>query len=461
MKKALICYFFGFSFIFSQDFSLQEAWRYVLDHNDGIKAEELGVQRQSKLSLSAKLSFLPNIDITAFYAHLANPIQLSTEGTKKDIINSLPNLGGGESILPIINSALGHIPNQVDLIKQDIIVGSINIIYPLYTGGQRYYLTKIAKIEEKDSQEVLRLKKLATFEELVKVYYSIWLQRELRRTLESIHQSALAHYHNALKLQKAGQIAKLEVLGAQVALQKTENKLKESQNLLEISHMALDIVLQSKNANPTSGIKVPKGDFLESEDYYVQKTIDSYPVLRSLDSKIQVAKEMKKIQIAKFLPTITAMGSYFIDNQFLLNHQSLPSWYVGVFARLPLITPGGRIPQIQAATITQMQLDKTKAQATKDMELLARRTYKEVLFAKQEYMGMDVSVKLAQENLKLQEKAFSQGLVTSLQVNDAINALSSVLIEQKTLAYKYIVLLSKLMVLSGDIDRFYEIQNLQ
>ncbi|STP13265.1 outer membrane efflux protein [Helicobacter mustelae] len=92
------------------------------------------------------------------------------------------------------------------------------------------------------------------------------------------------------------------------------------------------------------------------------------------------------------------------------------------------------------------------------MEVLARKTYKEVTFAQQEYWSLDSSIKLAEENLKLQEEAFIQGLATSVQVTDARNLLASTLVEQKTIAYKYIVLLSKMMALSDDIALFYKIQ---
>lgn len=435
-------YFFNFFYIFllaipplvyaeNQNLSFKQAWEYVLKNHNGIKAEELGVEKSQKLSLASKLTFLPNIDITATYIHLAEPVHL--------------NLAPISKALP-----------QINLINQDIIIGSLNIIYPLYTGGKRWHGVNIAKLQEKDAKEALRLKKLATFEELAKIYYGVWLQQEIYSTLQEMQKSAQIHYNNALKLQKAGQIAKIEVLGAQVALDKSKNKSKEAKNKLEISQIALNTALDLKNTHPTSNIEVKKPK--KYEDFFVQKTLDSYPVLKSLDQKISIASEARKIEIAKLFPDVALMGSYFMDNNFLLHNQSLPSWYIGITARLPLVSAGGKIPQIQAAKIVEMQLDKTKAQAIKDMEVLARSTYKEVIFAQEEYWSLESSIKLAQENLKLQEVAFNQGLATSIQVIDARNMLSNTLIEQKTIAYKYVILLSKLMALSDNIAMFYELQ---
>ncbi len=90
------------------------------------------------------------------------------------------------------------------------------------------------------------------------------------------------------------------------------------------------------------------------------------------------------------------------------------------------------------------------------MELLVNKTYKETLSYLKEYKSLISSVELAKENLKLQEQAFLQGLSTNAQVIDARNTLSSIIVEQKSVAYKYIVSLANLMALSDHIDLFYE-----
>lgn len=447
-----------------QDLSVKEAWEYILTHNHAIESSKLELDRNQKLSSAAKLSFLPSIDITATYIHLSDPIGVSNTGLK----NSLTSLG---SSMPAISTMLGpllsQIPNQINIVNQDIIVGALNIIYPLYTGGKRIYGIHISKLKMLDSSELLRLKILSTFQEFIQVYYSIWLNQEILSTMLSMHKSAQSHYNHAIKLYKTGQIAKLEVIAAEVALEKTKNSIQEAKNALEISQMALDTILNAKNIHPTSIIHIPTSQALENEDYFVTRALDTYPALRSLDHKIQIAKEVKKIKIADFLPTVTLAGSYFIDNNFLFNNpslpsmnssQSLPNWYVGAIARLPLVTPTGRIPQLQASRIAEFELEHTKSQARQDMEVLVRRVYKETQYTQSQFQSMKKSVELAEENLKLQEKAFQQGLSTSLQVNDARNALQGVLLEQKMLAYKYVVLLAKLMAVGDNIDEFYELQ---
>jgi len=64
------------------------------------------------------------------------------------------------------------------------------------------------------------------------------------------------------------------------------------------------------------------------------------------------------------------------------------------------------------------------------------------------------SLALAQENLRLRTKAFSQGFSTSVELIDAQLFIATVETAQSAAAYQYIVSLARLLSLSGETDRF-------
>ncbi len=78
-----------------------------------------------------------------------------------------------------------------------------------------------------------------------------------------------------------------------------------------------------------------------------------------------------------------------------------------------------------------------------------------MLSYKTQYFSLQSSVELAKEHLKLRESAFLQGMSTSAEVSDAQNALSLALIERQSVAYNYAIALSRLLALSGEVERFY------
>ncbi|PAF50327.1 TolC family protein [Helicobacter sp. 13S00477-4] len=444
-------------FIQENKISIKEAWERVLNNHQGIKAEEFGVQKANKISLASKLSFLPSIDLTGFYIHLAKPLEL-------DLFQNKAALNGATASLPPAFSGIGSIfeglASPIELSKQDIIIGALNIVYPLYMGGARFYASKIAVLHAKDALEALRLRKLATFEELVKVYYGVVLNQEVLDVLQGIEKGHYTHYQNAIKMQKAGQIARIEVLSAQVAYDRAKTKTAEAANSLEVARLAFDTILSSQtNLFLSSTLTPDTNKTLPNSEYFVKETLSSYPVLRTLENQVLSTQEVKKLQLSKFLPQVGLFGSYLMKGQNSILNRMIPDWYIGIGARLPIITPEGRIQKYQAAKLAVLQVHSLKEQAIKDMKLLSQKVYKEVISAAREYKSLDSSIELAKENLKLQEQAFTQGLATSAQVVDARNTFSSILIEQKTIGYKYIIHLANLMALSGHLDMFYDYQN--
>lgn len=469
MKFLLFCSFVIFSgAIFAQDIDLanitqpssdkqsidiRKAWDEVLNSHSGIKSAEFGAKSASKISSATKLSFLPSIDISAFYVHLDKPITA-------DIIRDKTPLNTASALFPPLSGLFQTIGSPINLSKQDVILGALNIIYPLYVGGARIYASKIASLEAKDAFEAFRLKKLATFEELVKIYYGVVLNQDIVEVLKSIQEGHYVHYQNAIKMQNAGQIARIELLSAQVAYDRAKTKTRQAEDSLQIAQLSFDSILSSKeDIHPSSTLNINIAKILPSSDFFVNATLSSYPALKTLANKMLIAKEYKKLQISKFLPQVGLFGSYILkDNDSLLNSM-IPNWYVGIGARLPIITPTGRIQKYEAARLAELQVSSLNTQAIKDMTLLAQKTYQETVSSLEEYKSLDSSIELAKENLKLQEEAFRQGIATSAQVVDARNSLSSVLIEQKMASYRYVTFLASLMALSGNLEMFYEYQN--
>ncbi|BEG57632.1 Lipase-like protein [Helicobacter sp. NHP21005] len=455
--------------------TLKQAWGMVLANYDGIKAQDYAEKKAKKLSTAAKLSFLPEIDLSAFYAHLGKPVTISPfSGSDKAQIQNFatglerflgqPALAqmGGMAVAHGIGNMIGGLTQPFLFSKQNIVMGALSIIYPLYMGGERFYMTKLASLAHKESMEVSRLKKLSTFQELVKIYYGLVLNMEVDEVLKDVQAGHLKHYQNALKRLKAGQIAKVEALSAQVAYEKSKTKSMQADDALEVATLAFNTILSSQNIPvekahfaPTAHLNIrPKA--LPSLAFFEQETLSSYPVLRSLAIKQQSARQMTKLQVAKFLPHFNFFGAYLMkeNNSTMMN--MIPEWFVGVGARLPILTPNGRIMHYQAAKIDELQTSALQSQAKKDMELLVHKTYLQCQALLKEYKSLDTSVELAKENLKLQEEAFNQGMATNAMVVDARNSLAGILVEQKTHAYKYISALVDLMVLSGHTDLFYD-----
>ena len=93
------------------------------------------------------------------------------------------------------------------------------------------------------------------------------------------------------------------------------------------------------------------------------------------------------------------------------------------------------------------------------MSLLVQKTYLEAQQAIDEVQGLESSIALADENLRLREKAFTQGLSSSLDVVDAQLYVASVETQQSAARFRYLISLTKLLALSSEMNSFSQYQH--
>lgn len=430
--------------------NLKESYEKVLQNSDSLKANKSAIEKAKKLKSGTYMLFAPSVDIMGNYTFM--------EKTSIDI--DLPAQLGAMG-LP---SAL-----SMNLHKNHFAFGIISAMYPLYTGGKRLYALKMADLNIQDSEFLMQLNKVNLFEKIVKAYFGVQLNAEIYRTLKSVEMSALAHLNNAKIMQENGQIAKIEFLSAKVEYDKAKNKAFEAKNALDISLLAFKTILHDDeimqlvalnnngeitNLTLTSQLDISP-NLLKPLQFYKDTAIASYPALKSIEIKKLQAQELSNIELSSFMPTIGLYGGYVIKNNNTMLNRAIPSWFVGISAKLSLISTDGRIFKYQASKIAQNEVDYLYSQAKSDILLLIETTYKEVLSANESFINNTSTIELASENLKLQEEAFVNGMASTVQVSDARNQLSFAKIQAQNAKYAYVVALAKLYAISNDIDGFF------
>lgn len=443
------------SSLFATNLSFENAWQLVLNNNHALKAGNIAVQKAEKLNDANTMLYLPKIDLSASYIYLGDPVSLDSKELVKDLAQEISN----PTLQGIANNLADRLA-PLNLSNQNVVMASVKILYPLYAGGAIKAVNELGKLALKDSKEALRLKTLSTFEKLAGIYYGVVLNQEMLKTLQEVENGHKLHLENAKKLQQAGQIAKIEVLTAQVAYNRAKNDTLKAKDSLEVAQLALQTILSDDKLDykPTSKLSIKPNSKAPSLKILLDKTLSSYPMLNQVKIKENQAQEALKLARSSFIPHFALFGSYTYHRHDSILGSSMPSWYVGVGMTMPLLDNTGSYQKFQASKIAQLEVSQIKAQAIKDISLLVEKTYKEALQAKEFYFVLNSSIALAEENLKLQEQAFKQGMGTSTKVVDARNLLSKAKIEQQSVAYKYILSIAKLMALSDQIQTFSQYQ---
>ncbi|EDL53121.1 hypothetical protein VSAK1_25665 [Vibrio mediterranei AK1] len=433
---------------YSAEVSFDEAWQLLQQNNNSLAAQRANVERYGHLQDASSSLNLPKVTVGANYTRLDQDVTLNGS-------QFADSLSGGPTLPPALGQALNQILGGVTstIENQDIFTSSIRAVWPIFTGGRITAAQTAAEGKKEEAQSQLAMEVQARYEDLSKYYFSVVLARNVVDTRMAAEKGLTKHRDFAIKLEEQGQIARVERLQAEASLAKAVVERKKAQHGLDIAEAALTQVLgQSETVEPRDQLFINEN--LPPLDAFVDQTLDTYPGLSILDAKEKQASSLMKAEKGKYFPEVYAYGDYSLYHGDSLAGQLKPDWLVGIGVSVPLLENTGRSEQMKAANSAVSQVQFLKKQAKQDLSVLVEKTYLEAQQALDEVQGLNTSIQLAEENLKLRQKAFSQGLGRSLDVVDAELYLASVKTQQDAASFQYLLSLNKLLALSSEMNNF-------
>jgi len=444
----------------AQEIRFSDAWTLLQKKNNSIAAQRANVTRYEQLEKADDALHLPSVTIGANYTRLDDDVTLSGE----QLLGSLD--GASQAALAGLAPTLAQLGiNFADITgasstitEKDVFTSSIRAVWPIFTGGRITAAKGYAEGRTDEAVAQLKMETQARYEDLAKYYFSVVLAKEVLATRWSVERGLTEHRDFALKLEQQGQIAKVERLQAEASLTKAVVDRKKAEKDLYIVSSALRQILNQPNkVVPQTGLFINRT--LPPISAFTQETLATYPGLDILDAKEKQASNGIKAEKGKYYPEVFLYGDYTLYEEDSLASDLKPDWFVGIGVNVPLMERTGRSEKIQAAHSAVLQVRYLRHQAHQDLTVLVEKTYFEAEQAIEEFQGLDTSLALAKENLKLRKKAFNQGLSTSLDVIDSELYMASIKTQQQVASFNYIIALNKLLALSSEMSTFsnYEI----
>jgi outer membrane protein TolC len=450
---------------FAQTVSYSQAEQYVVENAYGSQAQQ-ALRQASQLEMEAVKNLgLPRIDLNARAYAFHSETSVPLESSKRRLENSLTNgfdekLSQWENVLPpdvidqvsqgfdqVVSDGLNKVPNNLDVTVQDRdIRTSVSMVMPLYMGGKINSAKQIANIQaqrsnisEKQQQDTQRF-------EMIQAYFNVQLQQQLLNSALFNFDAMQQHYNNALKLEKQGFINKGQRMQFEVARNNAERAYQNAQSNLHASEFSLQNLLQTKE-----NLKLSTPLFVNlAQNHSLDKLLANYDQNSSLIKKLQMdtelANENVKVQQATKKPSVFAFGEYGLDSK--------ENWIVGVMAKYNLFSGMDNNKNIRAAELKKHAAELMTERTKQEVENVLYKSYSELSSSQNSHQLLSQNTKAAQENLRIQQLSFKEGMGTATQVIDAQNALSALKTEMALNSYKYILSLATLLQSYGSIDEF-------
>jgi len=401
-----------FSFLFTCPGKAQEKRHLSLEESLKIGLENSKILHSSKMkiiSADAQLSManaggLPSLALGANYTRLSNVAPYTI---------SIPYFGT-YTLSPTI---------------LDNYTAKLSLQQPLFTGFKISSNSEIAKNNSlaakqdysKDEQDVIYNIKNA--------YWSLFLAGKIKQAVDENVQQMKLHLEDIQNFFKQGLATKNEVLKVEVQLSEAQLAQIDARNSVKLAAVNFDNVI---NIPLSTDIDVQENISVENEniqdiDQLIDKAMKNRPDLKSLEYKLNASKNGITLAQSGWYPQIVLGGEYDYEKP---NSRILPlmdrfngTWAVQIGLTYTLWDWNSTKAQTTQAE-SQYEQTKDSYGTLKDAVTLdVTQNYYNLIKAKETVLVTEQTVNQADENYRVTDDRFKQGLTLNSELLDAEVAL--------------------------------------
>lgn len=469
IKQSVLLVLFIQSLLFAQNLSLEDAINLALKKNEKIQQYRLKLEGKEIDNRASWGNFLPSISLQGSYNHLDDKLQIDLAPVRDamiqlqaknltEITNIYTIIDGNvpltnEQKYSIFNQSLSTlesaIPQFVETLKkQDYKSAAFIGTQPLFLGGKLIAAKKYASAEEKAAFFELKEVENEIINKVAKSYFQNLLLKKIVATRKNVLSAMKKHQKNAKKLFDQGLIAKHHLLRAEVAVAEAERNLMKDENNSELAEIVFkSLVGIDKNEKIEFSDSLKFNSLKDSLNQYLNIAKTNQPILKRVEQKKISAEQNYNVAKAEFLPKIAAFGKYELYPEYLSALE--PRWAVGIQAKLNLFNGFKDYLKLQSSIALEEEVNYVQKGAAKNINLWINKSYREVENNATEYLKLNSTLKLAEENYRQNAKRFNSGMGTSLEVIDARLALEKIEIDRSVALYNYYSSLANLENAAG------------
>ena len=382
--------------------SLEEAIDLGIKNSKNLKIDEAKIEENSAQLVEAKNRQLPDFKLGASYLHLFSPnVDLK--------VNPGYSAAGAENIK-----------------VNNVMYGSANLTYPIFTGGRIKYGVKSAEYLIEASKLSTENDKNAIAYNISQAYNNLFKASQTIKVLEENLTASQKRDETFLKLENNGLLARNDRLKAQLQTSNIELQLLDANNNYNIANINMDLLL---GLPETTVIKIDENyinDLSENQSvsYYLNQAIQNRKDLQALDYQMKAANIGTKAAKAESLPSVALTGGYFAaDVPGLVTITNAIN--VGVGVQYNLDNLWKKNSSLLKAQAREKQLAANNELLNDQIKLEINRDFQNSNLAKKKIEVYERALEQATENYRITKNKFDNGLANITDLLDADAALVS------------------------------------
>ena len=401
--------------------TLEECRNLAIQNN-----KELQISGEKiKMADNEKKAAFPQLSANGAYMWNQKDINLLDMGA---LSSSLSSSLGGLAQLPMIQHLMSGVNDMQHLDVQNIWVGNVSLVQPVFMGGKIVNYNQITKFAKQlaESMNNLQLQDLIyktdeTYWQVISLVNKKKLADAYVDLLRKMDSDVTAMIYEGVATEADGLSVKVKLNEAEMAQTKVENGLALTRMLLaQICGLSLeeDLSLADEKLD-----NFPVETTQASAD--LNEAFMNRNELRSLDLATKIYKRKERIALAEMLPNVALAANYFVTNPNVFNgfkNDFAGMFNVGVMVKVPLSGWWeGTYRRNSAKAETRIKTLEWQ-DAREKIELQVNQSVYKVNEAGKKLIASSRNMENAEENLRRANFGFEEGVIPALNLMEAQTA---------------------------------------
>ena len=405
--------------------TLEECRNLAIQNNKELQISGEKIKMADNEKKAAFTKYFPQLSANGAYMWNQKDINLLDMGA---LSSSLSSSLGGLAQLPMIQHLMSGVNDMQHLDVQNIWVGNVSLVQPVFMGGKIVNYNQITKFAKQlaESMNNLQLQDLIyktdeTYWQVISLVNKKKLADAYVDLLRKMDSDVTAMIYEGVATEADGLSVKVKLNEAEMAQTKVENGLALTRMLLaQISGLSLeeDLSLADEKLD-----NFPVETTQASAD--LNEAFMNRNELRSLDLATKIYKRKERIALAEMLPNVALAANYFVTNPNVFNgfkNDFAGMFNVGVMVKVPLSGWWeGTYRRNSAKAETRIKTLEWQ-DAREKIELQVNQSVYKVNEAGKKLIASSRNMENAEENLRRANFGFEEGVIPALNLMEAQTA---------------------------------------
>lgn len=424
----------------SGEVTLDSCRRMALRNNKQMGIEQLKIEQAGYQRKQAQAAYKPSIDFAGTYMHMGRNVSLvdidnitptqflnPATGNYDFVIDAAAGIGisieGSK-----VNAVTQKVKDALTFDTHNIFAAGVLVTQPIYMGGKIKALNQITKYAEEIAQLLHDRKAEDVIYDVDQAYWLVVSLKAKEKLAESYLQLVTNLDNDVKKMLEQGVTTRAVLLSVDVKVNEANVALTKVRNGLVLSRMALAQLCGEPLDEPMILADEGRTDLdvaLYPSHIDMAQVYDRRNDFNALELGVRVYDEKAKVARSEMLPTVAAVGSVFTTNPHVYNGFKKEfgfNYIIGAMVKIPIWHWGGLSNKYKAALVDAKIKRLEMEEAKEKIELQVTQANFKYQEAYKTYEKTKANLAQADENLRVAQLAFREGMSTSDEVLTAQTA---------------------------------------